>query len=509
MTWILAVCDRTGQLLDAVESVADGQFEDTEAVAVPHGPGLDGDDTDADVLVLGGRELTSVGLRRATMWLDRHPGAAALAHLDDTVATLPSRDDLLAAGISDWYEGPVDDLDALADALEALGAAVSEVIDQTLAAPVPVPVAAAPVAKASAKGTGKAPAKGAKAAGGAATARAQPADAVEYLSDLMSQDQGSGTGPSGGVLFGGAEDLPAGNYQIHSDGESAYVITVASASGGSGKTFYAANLASFLADQGHRVVLVDLDLQFGEVGAALQIKHPYSIYDGLYDGRGEPLPDDALDQHLAELVHHSVLGFDVLLAPRDPTVGELITAEDVELVVAVAAGRYDVVLLDTPPALTETVLSVLDRSDVVTVLSTLDVPSLRNLTSFLDVLRRIDVGRDRVKLILNKVESDIGIDVSQAQEAFGGRFVATLPAAKSASRSINTGTVVLRSEPKSPLSRALISSMHTILPPELRPATGPASVGEDAGADADPSSTTAKGWRNLFRSRRSVPGGNP
>ena len=288
----------------------------------------------------------------------------------------------------------------------------------------------------------------------------------------------------------------------------AFVITVASASGGSGKTFYAANLATYVAGLGHRTLLIDLDLQFGEVGAALQIKHPYSIYDGLYDAQGNPLPGDSLDRHLHELVHRSELGFDVLLAPRDPTIGDTITAQDVELVIAVTTLQYDVVLIDTPPALTEIVLSVLDRSDVVTVLSTLDVPSLRNLTSFLDVLQQIDVGRDRVRLMLNKVESDIGIDVAQAQEAFGGRFIATLPASKGASRSINTGTVVLRTEPKGQLARALVASILTVLPPELLPA---AAIPDGVPSSLpDPSAPPPlKGLRALLRPRRSAPGGTP
>ena len=102
-------------------------------------------------------------------------------------------------------------------------------------------------------------------------------------------------------------------------------------------------------------------------------------------------------------------------------------------------------------------------------MTTLDVPSLRNLTALLDILRQLEVDDHRVRLLLNKVETDIGLDVKQAQEAFGGRFVATLPANKGASRSINTGTVVLRSEPRSPLARALVTAIEAVVPADVLP----------------------------------------
>ena len=117
--------------------------------------------------------------------------------------------------------------------------------------------------------------------------------------------------------------------------------------------------------------------------------------------------------------------------------------------------RYDVVLVDTPPSLNEVVLTALDRSDVVAVMATLDVPSLKNLTVFLDTLRRLRIDDSLLRLVMNKVEPDVGIDMNQAQQAFDDRFVAGIPQSRAVSRSINAGTVVVVHEPRDEVARQL------------------------------------------------------
>src|SRR5262249_51796123 len=129
--------------------------------------------------------------------------------------------------------------------------------------------------------------------------------------------------------------------------------------------------------------------------------------------------------------------------------------------------RYEVVIVDTPPSLNEVVLTALDRSDLVPVLATLDVPSLRNLTAFLSTLRRLRIDDGAVKLILNNVEDDVGISVRQAQESFDGRFVGVIPSARSVSRSINMGEPLTAGDLRYPVSRALADAVQRIYPDEL------------------------------------------
>lgn len=298
----------------------------------------------------------------------------------------------------------------------------------------------------------------------------------------------------------------AAELEIPVEPESAadpgFVISIASATGGCGKTFFATNLAATVGATGKRTLLIDLDLQFGEVDAALQARPRHSIYDGFYDAYGQPLEENALADHLGQLVHDTGMGFDLLAAPREPALADYLTAEDAQRAVLVAAEKYDVVVIDTPPALSDITLAALDFSDVVAVLATLDVPSLRNLRSFLDVMTALEISDDRLRLLLNRVEDDIGIDVSQAQGSFGNRFVAQLPANKAASRSINTGQVVVRSEPRSPLARALAQAIDIVLPEDVLP--------RQSAPDPTSESTPSR-WQSLFRRHRSsaATGGTP
>jgi pilus assembly protein CpaE len=246
------------------------------------------------------------------------------------------------------------------------------------------------------------------------------------------------------------------------------------------------------------VLLVDLDLQFGEVATALQVQHPYSLYDGLYATTGERLPATALREHLDDLVCHHSLGFDVLTAPRDPVLADYVTTRDARVILDSVSPRYDVVVTDTPPALNDVVITALDRSDLVYVLATLDVPSLRNMTAFLDVLGRLNLRDDRLRLVLNKAQSDVGVTVEQANDAFNGRFRSVLPADRAVSRAVNLGTTVTISEPRAKVSRAILPVID-----DLAAGLGFAATSEAAAVtyDAAPRHLFGRLWRRL------VPGG--
>lgn len=263
-----------------------------------------------------------------------------------------------------------------------------------------------------------------------------------------------------------AEEVSA----VQPDGtHDAFVVTIASATGGCGKTFFATSFADIVGRQGHKTLVVDLDLQFGEIAIALQLRPEYSLYDGLYGTHGEPLPAEAFEEHFDELIVHHEFGFDVLTAPRDPALADYVGAGDASHVLKVVRKRYDIVIVDTPPALTEIVLSSLDQSDVVAVMASLDVPSLKNLKTFTDTLLRLQIGHDAQRLILNKVDDDLGLDLKEVHEAFEGRFVAEIPMSKSVSRAMNVGTVVTEVEPEGKVSQELMKAARAILPEHLAP----------------------------------------
>ena len=248
----------------------------------------------------------------------------------------------------------------------------------------------------------------------------------------------------------------------------AKVYAVASATGGCGKTFMATNLAYFLHTHGggSRVCLVDLDLQFGEVSTALRMRPRYTIYDAL-EREDEP---ELLSAHIEEYLSVHETGFHVLAAPRDPVEAERVTPADVARIVEAVSRRFDHVVVDTPAQLSEIVTVALDLSEQLFVMTTLDLPSVRNMSVFLSTLERLRIPTDSIQLVLNKAESDVGIDISQVEKLFPQGFRAVLPYAKEVSRSINLGTPVMAASPQAEVSRRMDAAMVDLLPPELRSA---------------------------------------
>ncbi len=247
------------------------------------------------------------------------------------------------------------------------------------------------------------------------------------------------------------------------------VYAVASATGGCGKTFMATNLAYFLQTHGGggRVCLVDLDLQFGEVSTALRMRPRYTIFDAL---EREESDTEFLQEHIEEYLSVHETGFHVLAAPRDPVEADRVTPADVVRIVEAVRRRFDHVVVDTPAQLSEIVTVTLDLSEQLFVMTTLDLPSVRNMSVFLSTLERLRIPTETIQLILNKAESDVGIDIAQVEKLFPQGFRAVLPYAKEVSRSINLGTPVMAASPQADISRRMDAAMVELLPPELRTA---------------------------------------
>lgn len=266
------------------------------------------------------------------------------------------------------------------------------------------------------------------------------------------------------------------------------LITVTSASGGSGKTFLATNLAWLLHRRaGRRVCVVDLDLQFGEVASTLRLRPHATIVDLVHATRDGADMAAVFDEHCE--VHAS--GVAVLCAPRDPTEAQSITAEEVGRVIDAARRRFDDVVVDTPAALSDSVLAAVNRADELFVLSTLDVPSVRNVHVLLATLARLGVDGDGIRLVLNKAEPEAGIDVGQILKLFPQGIDATLPYSRDVLRSVNAGSPVLDTSPDADVSRRLQAALAPLLPAEARD-----RLAEDHAAP--------RGWARRFRSLRTA-----
>ncbi len=246
------------------------------------------------------------------------------------------------------------------------------------------------------------------------------------------------------------------------------VYTIASATGGCGKTFYATNLAWFLHKwMGKRVCIVDLDLQFGEVSTALRLRPKYTIFDALQREDGS---ESDLQAHIEEYTVVHDTGVHVLAAPREPSEADRISPPDVTRILEAVRNRFDYVLVDTPPALAETVLAAFDLSDLLYVMATLDLPSVRNMSVFLSTLERLKIDTANLRLVLNKAEDDVGIDIDQVTKLFPQGFESILPYAKEVSRSINLGMPVMAASPEAEISRLMAGGMKLVLPGDVQTA---------------------------------------
>jgi pilus assembly protein CpaE len=263
------------------------------------------------------------------------------------------------------------------------------------------------------------------------------------------------------------------------------VFTVCSATGGSGKTFFSTNTAVALAKlTGRKVVLLDLDLQFGEVLTSLRLKPVHTIVDAI------AIEDTAeLSTYLPEMLTHHEDGVWVLPAPLDPVEADNVQPRDIVRLVEVLQQHFDYIVVDTPTGLGEHALAALDRSAHLFVLAALDLSSIRNLRLFLQTLDRLRIPSEGVSVVLNKDERGIGLDAGEVEALFPSGFRARIPFSREVPRSMNTGQALVTSAPSSVVSARIIDSIAALLPPDAA----------SAAAELSRSATPEPWFKRAFR----------
>ena len=242
-------------------------------------------------------------------------------------------------------------------------------------------------------------------------------------------------------------ERPEGSEPVTKGGR---VITVFSAKGGCGKTTLATNVAAALADAGKgSVALLDLDLSFGDVAIALQLFPSHTIADAV------PIGEDLDGPALLSLLTSHRSGLQALVAPMEPSLADSIDNALVVRVIDLLKDEFDYVIIDTPPALDDNVLAAFDRSDVVALLATLDIPALKNLKLTLETLELIGFPRDRLKIVLNRSDSKVGLALSEVEKTLKTAIVAQIPSSRDVPASTNRGVAIVSDEPRNPVSLAI------------------------------------------------------
>jgi pilus assembly protein CpaE len=227
------------------------------------------------------------------------------------------------------------------------------------------------------------------------------------------------------------------------------IVTVFSAKGGCGKTTVATNLAAALALGDRRVCLVDLDLEFGDVAIAMQLLPERTIVDLL------PMVGSMDETGVASVLTPAAGGLEAVIAPVSPAQAGNVAPALVGELLRVLRRMYDFVVLDTPPAITEQVLTAFDSTDVFVLLATPDVPALKNLRVCLDTLDLLGYPKPSRLLALNRADSRVGLDVVDVERALLTRVAVQIPSSGDVPAAINRGQLIVRSQPTHAVSFAV------------------------------------------------------
>jgi len=225
--------------------------------------------------------------------------------------------------------------------------------------------------------------------------------------------------------------------------ENSRLVCVLGPKGGTGKTLTSTNLAVCLAQRGERVVLIDLDLQFGDVALCLGLPPEKTVYD-LAQSPGA-LDFDKLEAFLAS--HSS--GVRTLIAPRRPDQASAVGAELLREIYSLLRANFDWVIVDTPPGFTAEVITSIDNSTEIVMVGMLDSLSLKNTKLGLETLELMKYDPDRIFLLLNRAHSRVGISQSDVEAVLGRTPDIFIPSDREIPRTVNEGIPIVVARPQS------------------------------------------------------------
>jgi pilus assembly protein CpaE len=227
------------------------------------------------------------------------------------------------------------------------------------------------------------------------------------------------------------------------------LIVVLGPKGGVGKTTVSTNLATELARRGKRTLLIDLDLQFGDVGVVLGIEPERTMFDlvsapGRLDG-----------ERLRGFLGRSADGVYVLLAPVRPDQADTVTSERLEEILQVARGEFDAIVVDTPPAFNSTTITVIDQAHHALMVGTLDLAGLKNAKVGAETLGLMGFPAERVTTVLNRADSKVGLMSADVANVLSAVPQANVPSDRAVPRSLNSGRPIVVADPRSGPAKAL------------------------------------------------------
>jgi pilus assembly protein CpaE len=241
-------------------------------------------------------------------------------------------------------------------------------------------------------------------------------------------------------------------------GPKGKIISIYSPKGGVGCTTLAVNLALTLNNSDTRVALVDGNLQFGDVAVFINEQGKNTVLD--LAPRAEELDPEIVEE---VMVKHAGSGLHILAAPGRPEQAEKVSSSQFSSLLEYLSQMYAYVVVDTATFLTEVTLAAVDLSDLIVLVTTQDIPSIKNCRLFLDLLQTLGVQRDRILFIMNRYDKRINITPERVAENLKQEVVLVIPLDEAtATKAVNRGVPFVLDSKNQPVSRGVFSLAESV-----------------------------------------------
>ena len=236
------------------------------------------------------------------------------------------------------------------------------------------------------------------------------------------------------------------------------VITVYSPKGGTGCTTIAVNLAIALHNEDTRTTLVDGNFQYGDVAVFINEQGKNTIID-LATRVNE------LDPEIVEgvMLKHAPSGVHVLAAPSRPEHSEKVNGDQFAQLIDYLRQMYAYIVIDTTPSLSDITLSAIDKSDVIVLVTTQDIPSIKNARLFLDLIQTIGIEREKIVFSMNRYDKRIGITPERVGDNLKQPITAVIPLdERVVVPAVNRGVPFIIDNKTQPSARGILSLAESV-----------------------------------------------
>lgn len=236
------------------------------------------------------------------------------------------------------------------------------------------------------------------------------------------------------------------------------IVTVYSPKGGAGCTTLAVNLALTLHNEDTRVALVDGNLQFGDIAVFMNEQGKNTIADLA------PRADE-LDPEIVEevMLKHAASGLHILAAPSRPEYAEKVSSGQFTRVLEYLRQVYAYVVVDTASLLTDVTLAAIDVSDLLVLVTTQDIPSIKNCRLFLDLSQTLGIERERILFAMNRYDKRINITPERVAENLKQEVSSVIPLDEgTVMKAVNRGVPFVLESKNQPASRGIFSLAESV-----------------------------------------------